>query len=439
MDKVRLNLWGLFLFSLPSILSSLAEPLAGQVDTAMVGRLSTSWLAALAINTVVFNSFTWIFNFLIHVSTQSIAEHEANRDPQILNGRIRVSFGICFFLSIASTFVLLGGGQFWIELAGATEGNRSVILSYFIPRAMGQGTVLFFLTSLSIVRGLGLVTTAFYLVLFNTLTNIVLNYLFLYQWNWGLEGAAYGTVISFSLSFLVTLFILFKRREIRLYFFRAKTPWDLWSNFGRKSFHLFIRSASLTGSLFLATRLASQMGLVSLATYQVLLQIWLFASFLVDGLAISGNVLGASFYSKGDLEKTRSAFLNLLILGVLIGILFNLLYGLIPEKIIGLYTTDPEVLSLGLTLIAWVSFSQVVNSVAFVFDGLLFGLSGFSYLKTHMLIGVLICFLPLALVSIWHQHLAWIWAGLVALNVYRLVSNGIYLIKRDLLWQKKAI
>ena len=60
-----LGLKSLLLFSIPSIVSSMLEPLTATVDTALVGQLNTKWLAALAIATVIFSSFTWMFNFLI--------------------------------------------------------------------------------------------------------------------------------------------------------------------------------------------------------------------------------------------------------------------------------------------------------------------------------------------------------------------------------------
>ncbi|MGD9102820.1 MAG: MATE family efflux transporter, partial [Desulfobacterales bacterium] len=50
--------------SLPVLLSLVAEPLTGLVDTAFVARLGAESLAALGAGTVALSSIFWVFNFL---------------------------------------------------------------------------------------------------------------------------------------------------------------------------------------------------------------------------------------------------------------------------------------------------------------------------------------------------------------------------------------
>jgi len=54
----------LIALSLPVLLSLVAEPLTGLVDTAFVARLGAVPLAALGVATVLLSSVFWIFNFL---------------------------------------------------------------------------------------------------------------------------------------------------------------------------------------------------------------------------------------------------------------------------------------------------------------------------------------------------------------------------------------
>ncbi|MGD8494281.1 MAG: MATE family efflux transporter, partial [Desulfobacterales bacterium] len=50
--------------SLPVLLSLVAEPLTGLVDTAFVARLGAESLAALGVGTVTLSGIFWVFNFL---------------------------------------------------------------------------------------------------------------------------------------------------------------------------------------------------------------------------------------------------------------------------------------------------------------------------------------------------------------------------------------
>lgn len=51
--------------AIPLTLSTITTPLLGAVDTAVVGNLpNPSFLAAVAIGTVIFNTIYWLFGFL---------------------------------------------------------------------------------------------------------------------------------------------------------------------------------------------------------------------------------------------------------------------------------------------------------------------------------------------------------------------------------------
>ena len=64
----------LVVFSVPVMLSLIAEPLTGLVDTAFVAQLGPAPLAALGVGTVLLSSLLWVFNFL-GVGTQTEVAH----------------------------------------------------------------------------------------------------------------------------------------------------------------------------------------------------------------------------------------------------------------------------------------------------------------------------------------------------------------------------
>ena len=66
----RLNLLKI---SIPLIIGSLLEPIASFIDNAFIGNIKTEWLGALAFGTMILSSVSWVFNFIIHVTTESIS------------------------------------------------------------------------------------------------------------------------------------------------------------------------------------------------------------------------------------------------------------------------------------------------------------------------------------------------------------------------------
>jgi MATE family multidrug resistance protein len=193
-----------------------------------------------------------------------------------------------------------------------------------------------------------------------------------------------------------------------------------WFSFGKNSFDLFGRSAILSGSFFVAIRLASELGVFALASHQVILQAWLFISFFTDGLAITANIKGSQFYSQNNWTSLNLMANRLHKLSILLGVFFTAFGLIFSDFTQGLFTQDPKVLMILKEIWPLIMLAQPINCLAYSLDGVIFGLGGFHFLRKHMFIGVLVCFLPLAIVwkSLWG-----IWVGIFLLNIYRGASG----------------
>lgn len=404
---------------MPSIVSSVFEPLASIVDTSLVGHLSTSSLGALALAAAIFNAITWMFNFLVHASTQTVADYEASKNPELLRGRIKISLFVATVVGLSCSAVLWFPKEFWFSLAGGRPELWQEFQAYFLPRTGFHLFTILSITALSILRGFGRLKLVLWLMILSTGSNIILSYIFLYPMGLGLKGAAYGTILAHTATFLIAFIAIIRHPGVGLGFVKARPEKGQWLKFGKSSLDLFGRSFTLTLCFFVSTRLTSQLGIVPLGAHQVLLQVWLLASFFLDGLAISGNILGARFFFAGQLRRTAIVFRQLLILGLIVGVSFTFTYLVAWDFIISLFSKDPEVAMAMGEVKVLVIISQAISAVAFVYDGLIFGLSGFHYLRKHMMIGALIVYFPLALMSLRDPSLSWIWAGLVFLNLYR--------------------
>lgn len=414
----------LFLFSLPSILSSLLEPLSGLVDTALVGRLDSTWLGALAIAVTLFNSFTWMFNFLVHASTQTISKSYAVSQSEDLCSKIKVALSLALLLGILSGLGLYLFRLPLFRFTGATEELIPLIESYFFIRLIGHPFTLLYTTMTSILRGMTKVKFCFYLILFTTLLNILVSWFLLFQLNWGLEGAAVGTVTANVVGFFLSFIYIFKEKEVREKFFMV-TPinWDHVFHFGKNSLNVFGRSFFLTSAFYLSTKMSASIGVETVAAHQILVQVWLFSSFFLDGIAITGNILGAKYLEEKAYDILNLVYQRLLLLGLIIGAIFTLVFFLFQNPIMGIFTKDPVIIEILMGVWFLMAMTQVPNALAFVYDGLLFGLEAFDYLRKHMIIGVLVIFLPFALSVHWKKSLLLLWIGLSLLNIYRLISG----------------
>lgn len=432
----KINYTTLVKFSVPSVLAALVEPLASVVDTSLVGRFSTDMLAAMAICTVIFNSLSWMFNFLIHTSTQKVADFNAQSNEKLLAQRISISFLLALLVSIFAVLIMLIFKDQLYFIAGAKESQVGLADDYYLTRIYGHIFSILFMTMLAIIRGLGFVKEAFFVTIIGTIINITLSALLLYEYKLGLKGIAFGTVFSHFISTLICILILkFKKKGLLGKIFSAKPDRGEWVHFGKNSLNVFGRSLTLTSCFFIATRYSSLLGKNTLAAHQILLQLWLFCSFFIDGLASSANILLSYYYSKKDFGTSRAIVSMFVKMTASLGVFFTLTYLIFAREIISLFTYDEDVIYLCLMVMPIIYSSQIISCLAFIFDGIMFGLEKFNYLRKHMIFAGLFVFLPVSSISLYRESFVYIWIALVVLNIYRVLTN-FYLTRSELAIEK---
>ncbi len=394
------------------------EPLAGIVDTAFIGHLGPKSLAALGVGVSVFNSFFWVFNFLVHIPMESVARGAVKgKESSITQARVGLLSSI--LVGLLSFLFLFSFSESLLRFAGAQPETFNLSREYYFYRVFGQPIVLVYFCLLSILRGIGLSKQSLIPVFLSVGINIFLTFILIFHFDLGVKGAAIGTVTSYLVGLLVTVFLLFKEVGKELFIFRKLPAKDSFFSFSEKSLFLFVRSFCLTGIFFLSTKIAAEIGVYSISAYQIALQFWLFSSFFLDGLAMTGNIETA----KLSAAKNSSQFLDfsrqLFSLSFGIGFIFMSVYFLFENQLFSLFTSDELVLE-NLRLI-WpiVLGGQVVNALAFSIDGVYFGLGRHSRLAVMMILNLMFIFLPMAIYGLHQGSLQILLLALLFTSIFR--------------------
>ncbi|WP_419172371.1 MATE family efflux transporter [Halobacteriovorax sp.] len=431
MNRDWLSYKGLWALSLPSILASMLEPLSSIVDTALVGNYDTQMLAAMAVGVSIISSLTWMFNFLVHAPIQAISQKLGQKDFPRVVSLIKVTFLIALALGLILSIFLAPFRDNIYQFLSVDPKLYKQCDEYFLTRIYGHTFILLFMSSLSILRGMAEVRTVLFIIGFTTLTNIILSYLGLYIFDGGLASVAAATIIANALGLLIALFLVLNQKSLKGLFIKSKIALEDAFHMGKNSLNVFMRSAFLTTSFFLATKVASSISIKALAAHQVILNLWLFASFFTDGIATSGNIIGGSLYGNKGHENLKEIFRKLLVMGAVVGVIFCILFLTANRFLIGLFTYDQSIYEMIKGVIVFLAIVQIPASIAYVYDGLVFGINRFDFLGKHMVIAFFTCFLPLIYLSFTYQSFLLLWSAIFSVGIYRLISNA-YLINKTL-------
>lgn len=133
-----------------------------------------------------------------------------------------------------------------------------------------------------------------------------------------------------------------------------------------------LRSLALSGSVYAMAICAGQLGTASLAAHQVVMALWILSSYVCDGFADIGTMLGSAKYGAG--EDIGDLSVKLITMGVACGTACGLILWCFSDGVMALFSSHSDVL-VQLESVWWLlCIMQPSNGAVFVLDGLLLAL-----------------------------------------------------------------
>jgi putative MATE family efflux protein len=407
----------ILLLALPALGALAAEPLYVLVDTAIVGHLGTTPLAALAIAAAVLSTAFTVFNFLTYGTTARVARlHGAGRDREAAalgSQALWLGLGIgivmtVLIVALAGPAVTLMGGRGAVA-AGATTYLRISALGapFFMIASAAQG----------FLRGMGDLRTPLLILVAAHAVNVVLEIAFVYGFHWGLKGSAWGTVIAQAGMGLA--FVAVQRRAG----LERPDPARM-RPLVRIGGEIAVRTTALLGSFLIASGVLARVGASSLAAHQIAFQLWLFLALVLDALAIAAQVMVGRALGAGDARRARAAATRVILWSVVVGAMFSVVLAGLSGVIPNLFTDDPVVQERARD-VWWIFVAMLpLNGAVFALDGILIGAGDTRFLMWGML-GAAAVYIPIVLLAL---HEGWgitgVWWALATLIGVRLQTTG---------------
>ncbi|KAM4089540.1 hypothetical protein ACB094_07G160700 [Castanea mollissima] len=375
------------------------------METAYIGRLGPVELGSAGISTNIFNCISKLFNIpLLSVATSFVAEDisknsvkdsasedSTNGKPAERKQLSSVSTALLLAVGIGIIEALalyLGSGKF-LDLMGISSGSSMRIPAqrFLSLRAFGAPAVVVSLALQGVFRGFKDTKTPVLCLGIGNLSAVFLFPILMYYFQLGATGAAISTVLS---QYIVT-FLLIWHLNKRAVLLPPKLGSLQFGGYLKSGGFLLGRTLAVLITMTLGTSMAARQGPVAMAAHQICIQVWLAVSLLTDALAASGQALIASSFSKGDYQSVKDITDYVLKIGLFTGVFLSAVLGVSFGSLATVFTKDAEVLEIVRTGVLFVSASQPLNALAFIFDGLHYGVSDFPYAAYSMMISGAIC------------------------------------------------
>lgn len=233
------------------------------------------------------------------------ARGEREKENEYFNGTIFLLLLTSIVLTVL--FALLANPI--LHLLGAEGDILNLASKYVKVIALGAIFQIFATGLIPFVRNMGGATFAMLAMVAGFLTNIVLDYLFIWVYGWGVTGAAAATIIGQCVTMIATICFLF-RKKAALVLLSSKRMLAVFSNVIEISLAPFgLTFSPIITIIFMNRFLMEYGGANSVAVYACISYITAIVYLLLQGVGDGSQPLISRYYGKKDMtimKETRS-------------------------------------------------------------------------------------------------------------------------------------
>jgi MATE family multidrug resistance protein len=409
------NVWAL---AYPAILTMISQTVMWTVDSAMVGHVGKTELAAVGLGGIlVFTLSAFFIGLTSAVNTfvaQSFGAGEHRRCGMYLWQGLYVAIaGAVLFYAVRAFAPQI------VDLLRPDEPVRPLTLVYIQIRLLSAPFFLVYYTYSHFYRGIGDTRTPFKVLLFAHVVNVVGDYLLIFGKGpfpaMGVEGAAWATALANLVAAVIFFALTFTRKMRTAYGTldqKRPRPEELARLF-RVGIPIAVHFFLDMGSFLVFSAYIGRMGTDALAVNQIAIQILALSFMPCQGFAIAATTLMGQYIGAGRPELAKKSAYTTLKMGLLYAGFIAVLCLTIPEHLVKIFNSDPEVVALGSLVLYWAALFQAFDAVQFISDG---ALRGAGDTRVPMLIvagAAWFVFLPLAYVfgTVLEKGVVGAWAG----------------------------
>ena len=331
--------------ALPASIGILVMSLNILVDSIFVGNWIGS-IAIAAINVVLpVSFFIAALGMSIGIGGSSIISRALGADD---HAKAVKTFGNQITLTLLITTVMVVLGLYYVDELIPAFGGKGTIFEpakiYYTIVLYGVPFLALCMMGNTVIRAEGKPKFAMIAMIIPSIGNLVMDYVFIYIFDWGMEGAAWATTVGYVLcAAYVLYFFLSDKSELKLKPACFKLELPIIKEIGSLGFVTLSRQATTSVVYLLMNNILFDLGGEAMvAVYAIVGRMLMFALFPVFGvtqgfLPIAGFNYGAKKYQRVRKSiNTAIKYASLLAAIVFVGLM------IFPQEIASLFLSDRE-------------------------------------------------------------------------------------------------
>ena len=388
----------IFQITLPAVFDLLAQTLIMALDMKMVSSLGPSAISSVGVGTAGMYA---LIPALIAVATGTTALlSRAYGADNKLDGKkaFAQSFFIAVPLGIFLTIIFLLFSEQIINLVGNAKDmnlkdailyqNMTVIgfpflgvsiATFYAFRAMGENKIPMIGNTLALVL------------------KIILNFLLVYLFKWGIFGAALSTTLTRLFSAIFSIYLVFwsKKNWISLELKDLKFDYFISKRILKVGIPAAVEQLGLRIGMLIFEMMVISLGNLSYAAHKIALTAESISFNLGFAFSFAASALVGQELGKGSSQKALKDGYICTIIAMIVMSTFGLLFFIIPQFLVSLFTKDKDVIELATMALKIVSICQPFSGASMVLAGALRGAGDTKSVLLITYLGIFLIRIPI--------------------------------------------
>ncbi|MEZ7732517.1 MATE family efflux transporter [Fusobacterium periodonticum] len=388
----------IFQITLPAVFDLLAQTLIMALDMKMVSSLGPSAISSVGVGTAGMYA---LIPALIAVATGTTALlSRAYGADNKLDGKkaFAQSFFIAVPLGIILTIIFLIFSEQIINLVGnAKDMNLSDAILYQNMTVIGFPFLGVSIATFYAFRAMGenkipMIGNTLALVL-----KVILNFLLIYLFKWGIFGAALSTTLTRLFSAIFSIYLVFwsKKNWISLELKDLKFDYFTSKRILKIGIPAAVEQLGLRIGMLIFEMMVISLGNLSYAAHKIALTAESISFNLGFAFSFAASALVGQELGKGSSQKALKDGYICTIIAMIVMSTFGLLFFIIPQFLVSLFTKDKDVIELATMALKIVSICQPFSGASMVLAGALRGAGDTKSVLLITYLGIFLVRIPI--------------------------------------------
>ena len=388
----------IFQITLPAVFDLLAQTLIMALDMKMVSSLGPSAISSVGVGTAGMYA---LIPALIAVATGTTAllSRAYGADNKVDGKKaFAQSFFIAVPLGIFLTIIFLIFSEQIINLVGNAKDmnlkdailyqNMTVIgfpflgisiATFYAFRAMGENKIPMIGNTLALVL------------------KVILNFLLIYLFKWGIFGAALSTTLTRLFSAIFSIYLVFwsKKNWISLELKDLKFDYFTSKRILKVGIPAAVEQLGLRIGMLIFEMMVISLGNLSYAAHKIALTAESISFNLGFAFSFAASALVGQELGKGSSQKALKDGYICTIIAMIVMSTFGLLFFIMPQFLVSLFTKDKDVIELSTMALKIVSICQPFSGASMVLAGALRGAGDTKSVLLITYLGIFLIRIPI--------------------------------------------